>query len=320
MLRSMYAEFCAEKLTALAGQVETLGRLNVLHLHTHCETFYLHLLNLIFGLKLINLNTTSQNAPGIDLIDESAGLAIQVSATATKDKIEGALARDYTAYKVDRFQFISICKDASKLRKQVYENVSGLSFDPVKDIHDVISIMNCIVALRAIDQAPVYEFIKSEFVERRTAKLQSTLGAMIVKLAEAEAISSLASAGLPFAIDEKIDHNKLIEARRIIQECAPYTAKVDAIYAEFDRLGNNKSRSVFLAILALYASTSDEASSDKRFLKLVSLVVGRFSESEGFAGHVAMEDAEFAAAALVVHAFMNCKVFDRPPGVVHALA
>src|SRR5690606_22008297 len=100
-----------------------------LNLHMHSESFYLHLLNLLYGYKLENLNKSLQNAEAIDLIDHKSKIIIQVSATSTKTKIESALEKEiikkFPSYK---FIFLSISKDASKLRKVKFNNPHGISF------------------------------------------------------------------------------------------------------------------------------------------------------------------------------------------------
>jgi hypothetical protein len=47
----------------------------------------------LFGWELQNLNVVQQNAAGIDLVDTTNKIIVQVSATATKQKIESALAK-----------------------------------------------------------------------------------------------------------------------------------------------------------------------------------------------------------------------------------
>lgn len=124
------------KLSILRYRIETRGVLNLLDLHLHMETFYLNFCNELFGWQLVNLNTSSQNAVAIDLIDHSNKIMIQVSATATKQKVESALASVPENLSGYRFKFISISKDASSLRNKKFENPNSLQFDPLTDILD----------------------------------------------------------------------------------------------------------------------------------------------------------------------------------------
>lgn len=58
---------------------EELGRLHLLDINTVCEYFYKRLMNLLFGYNLTNINKVEMNAAGIDLIDQTAKIVIQIS-------------------------------------------------------------------------------------------------------------------------------------------------------------------------------------------------------------------------------------------------
>src|ERR1035437_8567047 len=126
MNRLQYFNFIEEKLNGLAYRLEVRGGLNLLDLHLHSENFHQHFFNLLFGFSLRNLNTVSQNTAGIDLIDETNKIVVQVSSTATKQKIDSALGKDLSAYKGYAFRFISISKDAANLRTKTFINPHGL--------------------------------------------------------------------------------------------------------------------------------------------------------------------------------------------------
>jgi hypothetical protein len=150
------------KLNTLGYRIETRGMLNLLDLHVHMETFYLHFCNELFGWKLESLNTKSQNAVAIDLIDRSSKIIVQVSATTNKQKVESALANVSVSLSGYRFKFISISKDASSLRNMQFKNPNGLPFDPLTDILDIPAILRFVWAMRAEDQVRVAEFLKNE--------------------------------------------------------------------------------------------------------------------------------------------------------------
>jgi len=69
MNRTQYYNYIEEKLHTLANRIIANGKLNMLHLHIHSESFYLHLFNLLYGYNLTNLNESLQNVEAIDLID-----------------------------------------------------------------------------------------------------------------------------------------------------------------------------------------------------------------------------------------------------------
>ena len=59
-----------------------------------CSACFTNFLNVLFGFSLKNINQVTQNAAGIDLIDDANKLVLQVSSTASKAKVESALSKD----------------------------------------------------------------------------------------------------------------------------------------------------------------------------------------------------------------------------------
>jgi tetratricopeptide (TPR) repeat protein len=163
MNRSYYFSYIDEKLHVLAYRIETNGKLNMLNLHLHSENFYMHFLNLLYGFQLKNLNGTIQNVEAIDLIDDDNKLIVQVSATATKRKVEDSLSKESIGEYADyNFFFISLSKDTSKLRKLNFKNPFSISFDPELNIFDITSILRKVSELTAPQQEEIYKFIKNE--------------------------------------------------------------------------------------------------------------------------------------------------------------
>src|SRR5574344_988540 len=113
MHRTAYYNYIDEKMHILSYRIATNGKLNMLQLHMHSESFYMHLLNLLYGYSLENLNKVLQNVEAIDLVDHNSKIIIQVSSTCTKNKVESALGKaiikKYSNY---NFKFISISQDA----------------------------------------------------------------------------------------------------------------------------------------------------------------------------------------------------------------
>ncbi|MFI3199114.1 MAG: SMEK domain-containing protein [Methylococcaceae bacterium] len=151
MNRSEYFNYISRELSALATRINERGALNILDYNIHAENFYLHFFNLLFDWNLININSTQQNAAGIDLVDTTNNIIIQVSATATKQKIESALnKKDISNYPGYSFKFISISKDTKELRTKTFTNPYNLTFSPASDIFDITSLeYYCLFAYRS---------------------------------------------------------------------------------------------------------------------------------------------------------------------------
>ncbi len=240
MNRNSYFNYIDEKLHVLAHRIETRGKLNVLDVHVHSENFYLHLFNLIYGLKLENLNANRQNVEAIDLIDHTHKIIFQVSATCSKQKIESALEKpilnDYSSY---AFKFIAISKEAAGVKKQVYKNPYALAFNPQTDIYDIASVLTDITVKKAEEIKKIYNLVKEELGgEINLVKLDSNLSTIINLLSkeqwdDANKCDSVDS----FEIERKITRNELNDAKEIIDEYCRFYGKVDQKYAEFDAMG-----------------------------------------------------------------------------------
>lgn len=321
MNRPLHFNYIEEKLLFLAFRIESRGKLNLLDLHLHAENFYLHFFNELFGWQLQNLNTTKQNAEAIDLICLTNKIVVQVSATATKAKVESALTKNLAAYAGYSFKFISISKAAGELRKQSFANPHQLTFDPQADIYDVTSILRYISALSVDDQKRIAAFLKKELVaEVDPVRLESNLATIITILAKEDWSSdNTPLETIPFEIDKKIDFNNLRHSRDIIDEYYIHYSKVARIYADYDREGSNKSLTVLNAIKRFYVNHKSQLSDDALFDKVIECVSERVQKSQNFTA-LPIEELELCVNILVVDAFLRCKIFKNPEGYAHAAA
>lgn len=320
MNRTLYYNYIEEKLHVLAHRIENNGKLNMLHLHMHSESFYLHFLNLLYGYTLENLNQSLQNAEAIDLVDYKNNVIIQVSATSTKTKIESTLEKSiikrYSSYK---FIFLSISKDSSNLRKIKFKNPYEISFSPPSDILDLRSILNDILQKNITEQKEIYEFIKSELGnEVDVVKLDSNLAVIINILAKETWNDDCCSEPAhKFEIDRKISHNQLEKAKYLIEEYSLYHGKVDSKYSEFDRMGSNKSNSVLAKIKREYIKAKNSGSPDDEFFLVIDVLKNEVIKSANYS-QTPIDELELCIDILVVDAFIRCKIMDSPEGYQYA--
>lgn len=321
MNRLSHVDYIIRKLSALAAEIEQRGKLNLLDLHRHAEDFYAHFFNELFGWRLQNLNAVKPNAEAIDLIDHTNKIVVQVSATATKAKVESALTKDLSAYAGYAFKFISISKDATELRTKSFANHHNLTFDPQSDIHDITSLLRHISSLEVEHQQRIAAFLKKELVaEVDPVKLESNLAAIITILAHVDWRNNQSTIEtVPFDIDTKIEFNDLERARDIIEEYAIHCRRIEGIYDTFDREGNNKSLSVLDAIKGFYSKHRMRLSNDALFDKVVECVTEQVMDSANFTP-IPQEELDLCVNILVVDAFTRCKIFKNPVGYAHAAA
>ncbi len=314
MNRTRYFDYIEDKLHVLARRIETKGKLNLLDVHLHSENFYLHLFNLLYAYKLENLNTKLQNVEAIDLIDHTNKIFIQVSATCTKQKVESALNKPILEdYKNYSFKFISISKDASKLRNNSFNNPFSVSFTPVSDIYDIVSILNDILIKKTNEQKEIYSFIKDELGnDVDIVKLDSNLASVINILSQENWDDSAQDESVnSFEIERKIVFNELQKSKTIIDEYCIFYKKVDEKYTEFDLQGKNKSYSVLRSIRREYLTLKHLGDSELIFASVIENVKNKVLKSSNFK-EIPIDELELCIDILVVDAFIRCKIFENP--------
>jgi hypothetical protein len=319
MNRPNYFNTIEERLNLLALRIVSRGRLNILDYHGHSENFYQFFLNEVYGWTVANENDNKQNVEAIDLIDHTNKFVIQVSATATKQKIESSLSKNsiknYTGY---TFKFVSIARDADDLRKDTFKNPHGINFSPSADIIDKNSILSKIRGLHINDQERIYNFVKKELaVEINPIKLESNLASVINILSKedwdkSEPVSEINS----FEIDRKISHNNLDAAKAIIADYTVHYGRVDKIYTEFDSQGSNKSSSVLSTIRQEYSKAKSSLTDDQLFFEVITKVEEKVLNSSNYTS-IPFDELELCINILVVDAFIRCKIFENPDNYNH---
>lgn len=322
MNRAEFYNYIEERLKTLASRIDCRGKLNILDYHVHSEYFYRDFFNLLYGWQLEDLNEKKQNIEAIDLFDDTNKIIIQVSATNTKAKIEGALSkpllRDYSGY---TFKFISIAKSVEKLREMTYSIPQGISFNPQADIYDVDSVLRGINSLGIDNMKSVYDFIKKELgYETQTIKLESNLTAIIQLLSKEDlSVTNSISVEKEFDIDRKIDFNNLSVSKALITEYRIYQTTVDKIYAAFDKMGQNKSMSVLSRIHKIYLELKDKSTSDVLYRSITKGIKSEILISNNLDTSIPEEELDLCIDIIIVDAFIRCKIFENPENYNHAI-
>lgn len=326
MQRKNYFDYVEEKLAILSIRVKNRGKLNILDVHMHSENFYRDFINLLYGWSLENANNRLQNIEAIDLIDDNVKLIVQVSATATKTKINNSLSKKSIEEYAKRgytFKFVSIAENADQLRQQKYNNLYNIGFNPKKDIYDISSLEKDILNLELQKLEVVYQFIKAELGNMPDCvRFNSDLTTIInilaeVKLDENEPLGNINM----FEIDKKIEFNKLDIAASIIDDYKIFYNQVEKKYREFDKMGLNKSMLVLQSLKKMYIDAllrNKYDNSDLLFVGLIDEVKEIVINSSNYFD-ISKETLEACASLLVVDAFMRCKIFKNPEGYAYVI-
>ena len=326
MQRKNYFDYVEEKLAILSIRVKNRGKLNILDVHMHSENFYRDFINLLYGWSLENANNRLQNIEAIDLIDDNVKLIVQVSATATKTKINNSLSKKSIEEYAKRgytFKFVSIAENADQLRQQKYNNLYNIGFNPKKDIYDISSLEKDILNLKLQKLEEVHQFIKAELGNMPDCvRFNSDLTTIInilaeVKLDENEPLGNINM----FEIDKKIEFNKLDIAASIIDDYKIFYNQVEKKYREFDKMGLNKSMLVLQSLKKMYIDAllkNKYDNSDLLFVGLIDEVKEIVINSSNYFD-ISKETLEACASLLVVDAFMRCKIFKNPEGYAYVI-
>lgn len=322
MNRSNYFDYIEEKLHVLSCRIAERGKLNILNLNIHAETFFANFLNSLYDLNLQNLNTSVQNVEAIDLIDKDNKIIAQVSSTCTKQKVENSLSKnifeDYHGY---RFKFISIAKDAGSLKKGTFANPNNVLFDPMGDIIDIGGLLNIILSKSIDVQKTIYEFIKKELGnDIDTVKVESNLATLIGILSAENLVESIESPEInAFPIESKITYNDLENVRDDIDDYKIYYHRLDEIYSAFDKEGVNKSFSILQAIRKQYKTLINSGNSAYNvFYSIINAIIDKVVNSINYT-RIPYEELEVCVHILVVDAFIRCKIFKNPEGYNHVI-
>lgn len=310
--RQTYINDIVNRLSGLASCVELRGLLNLLDLHVISEDFYVGLLNLVYGWNLRNANSSQQNAPGIDLVDDSNHILVQVTGSCTKRKIDHSLeeiSEKYTGY---HFYFVPIVLDAKKQREYEYAPPPEVVFNPKTDILDIHFIANKIKGMPDIaDIDTIAIFIKNNIQNDvpDTTQLTSGLNYIISQLAEDD-LNECDFDMTEFEIEAKIKFNNLsIYAKDAIDQYKIFYINVQDIYSEYARQGKNKSMAVLQKLHRIYVSLKSQASGDALFIAIKNEIINQIGNKNN---NLSQELLEMCVEMLMVHAFMECKIFEKP--------
>lgn len=313
LVNKRHIECVLNGLSELAANVAMRAMLNLTDLHVHSENFYAGLLKIVYDWNLRNANTEKQNAEGIDLVDDKNKVIVQITGTCSKQKIDHSLSELKEKYKGYHFVFLPIVNSAKAQREYSYTTPYDIKFDPKTDILDIVTIVKELSKTDAADKAAAAaEFIKKNLitVKSDSENLVSGLEYIILQLSKDESEDTdfdLAD----FQIDVKIAFNNLKYGKDVILECAGQYGKVQRIYDEYANQGKNKRKAVLHKLHTIYLAEKQQCEGDelfRRIRKSISESVNIANMPVGFT----KEELEMCADLLMVHAFMDCRIFEKP--------
>jgi hypothetical protein len=119
----------------------------------------------------------------------------------------------------------------------------------------------------------------------------------------------------------KIQFNKVIQYKPIIEEYSVYQGRLSKIYDEIERIGSTKKELVLRNIKKLYLkekgkySTFDEVkeNADSIIFNVESELWKLIDRSENANSNLPIEAIEISLLIILVDAFMRCNILEEPP-------
>ncbi len=185
-------------------------------------------------------------------------------------------------------------------------------FNPKTDILDIHFIANKIKGMQDIaDIDTIAMFIKNNIQNDvpDTTQLTSGLNYIISQLAEDD-LNECDFDMTEFEIEAKISFNNLsIYSKDAIDQYKIYYINVQEIYSEYARQGKNKSMAVLQKLHRIYVGLKSQAIGDALFIAIKNEIINQIGNKNN---NLSQEQLEMCVEMLMVHAFMECKIFEKP--------
>ena len=302
-----------EGLTSLAVRAAISAQLNLTDLHIYSENFIAGFLKILFGWKLRNANEDKANVEGIDLVDDEEKVIVQVTGTCKKKKIEHSLKEISSNYSGYHFYFFPIVSRAKVQQNNSYYVPSGITFNPKTDILDITSLIKELSKADATEKLEnAAAFIRKNLITiySENENLSSGLEYVIAQLSKDGSCDTEYDVE-EFQIEAKVAFNNLFYGREAIRECAGQHRNVQRIYDEYASQGQSKSKAVLHKLHLIYLKNKQQCNGDELFRKIEKDIIDSIDVTnlpDGFTN----EELLMCADILMVHAFMECKIFEKP--------
>lgn len=179
-----------DELTAVSQQVKSRAGLQLFDLNRYLEDFFKDILNIVYGYKLINLNEERSNNPGLDLGDEVAKVAFQVTSTKTSGKVNETLKK--AAKQVGKFPTIFVFVLQDKQDSYTIDPTLAKPFGFVAEEHvlDIGDVLKKVLSLPIEKLQSLHDLVSKEVarikieleVPDKQGKFQTNIDAFIEQI------------------------------------------------------------------------------------------------------------------------------------------
>lgn len=311
---SIYIQQVTILLNAFVNAVKQLGKLNLHDINVNAENFFCDLLKKLYGWNLINVNEKRINEPGIDLADVTLKMIIQVSATATPQKIQHSFEKaDKKKFHAYNFKFLFLTDDVSKLKKQPIKGPNDFCFDPMSDILDINTILASFHSCCIEKKKEIWNIVKEHLHPCLEPVAKPTALAETVKILSAEMEQLFDNVNkVSFVIMEKIKQNNLSPVIGTITDHAIYTNTLNKIYESLEIMGKNPRRAIHSTLRRIFEDNSENYMPEELYRRITDLTKEKVMNSSNYPIMLFEEDVEWAVSVIIADAFEACKIFEHP--------
>lgn len=161
--RAEYLTYISDSLAVLEVAVKNRGILRFFDLNIAAESFFAHVLNVIYSLNLKNLNDAG-SMPGLDIGDVRVKVAFQVTSQSSHAKVQKSIDRVIRWELYERYSDIRILVIGKKQRsyRKPFETQGLFSFDPNKDIVDLGDLITELQRLDTLQLEQLHGIFQTE--------------------------------------------------------------------------------------------------------------------------------------------------------------
>ena len=169
--RKEYIENIIHSLALLQTETGINNYVNLYDNNIVAEDFMCGLLNLIYGYNFTNANHVMRNAPAIDLVDQQNRIAVQVTSTGSREKIQNTVDQfiRHELYKDYDYLWMLFLGDIPKLKKPI-DTKGLLVFDESSNLLNIDSLTWEIRKLNTAKLKEIEAYLKEELDDRYFTK------------------------------------------------------------------------------------------------------------------------------------------------------
>lgn len=163
MKREFHIKEIIDEFSILKNKLELLSEINLHDMNIIAEYHIQEILNIVFDINLKNSNSTNTNSVAIDLEDVENSIAVQVTSTSRKNKIQETLDKFFTNNLDAKFEVLFIFILGK--RQKDYKNLrikDGFSFDTNEQIIDFAKITSRLSTLSSSKIEKIRNILKND--------------------------------------------------------------------------------------------------------------------------------------------------------------